>query len=263
MNTKSVIYRRVTDRFRIRTETDFRAIRAVEILSVEGVGKAWLNKLRLFLAHKLVSLKGDNPPAYWLRALSRNSLLHDEGQTAGTCSFTVVIDVNETLPFRFDLLTDSEGRYIDVPTVRTPLYTQGLGDYSILGMEHLIQIERKGDDLPSSLAQRRDEFEGEIRRLSESCEYAAVVVEQPWRSFFEESHEHGARAKSIFRTVLQWQIAYPGVHWWFCESREMAENVTFRLLERFWWMKQREAMEAEAEVKAGTETIDDTWSLAL
>jgi hypothetical protein len=245
MNTKTAIYRRIIERFRIRSESDFRAIRAAEILSVEGVGKAWLNKLRLHLAHQGIALKDDNPPAYWLKVLAGSDDAPAAEYAAGVCPFTIVVDVNETLPFRFDSLQDREGRTIDVPTVRQPLYTQGLGDYSISGMEHLIQIERKGDDLPSSLAQRREEFESEIRRLSEGCEFAAVVIEQPWAAFFSDDHQHGARAKSIFRTVLQWQVAYPGVHWWFCDSRPMAEAVTFRLLERFWWAKQRELNELE------------------
>lgn len=255
MNTKTVTYRRVVERFRIKSESDFRAIRAAEILSVECVGKAWLNKLRVFLAHQGIALKDDNPPAYWLTVLWRRSTANDETHTTGVCPFTIVIDVNETLPFRFDSLQDREGRTIDVPTVRQPLYTQGLGDYSIQGMEHLIQIERKGDDLPSSLAQRREEFEAEIRRLSEGCEFAAVVIEQPWAAFFNDDHQHGARAKSIFRTVLQWQIAYPGVHWWFCDSRPMAEAVTFRLLERFWWAKQNELCQTT------TPEIDDMWRI--
>ncbi|MGA1729864.1 MAG: aminotransferase class III-fold pyridoxal phosphate-dependent enzyme, partial [Steroidobacteraceae bacterium] len=69
------------------------------------------------------------------------------------------------------------GDAVQVPTITRPLYTVGGGDYTIDGMEDLIQLERKGDDLPSSLAQRREAFEGEIRRLSEACEFAAVIVE--------------------------------------------------------------------------------------
>ena len=173
MNLKTITCRRVFERFQIRDLTDFRRIRAVEILAVEGVGKSFLNKLRRHLAHQGINLRDDNPPAYWIATLETAP---DGGECAGVCPFTIAVDVNETLPFRFDALTDRDGRVIDVRTERVPLYTQGLGDYSIRGMEDLIQIERKGDDLPSSLAQRRTEFEGEIRRLSEGCEYAAVIM---------------------------------------------------------------------------------------
>lgn len=260
MNLKTITCRRVFERFQIRDLTDFRRIRAVEILSVDGVGKSFLNKLRLHLAHQGISLRDDNPPAYWIATLEAAP---DDGECVGVCPFTIAVDVNETLPFRFDSLTDRDGRVIDVRTERVPLYTQGLGDYSIRGMEDLVQIERKGDDLPSSLAQRRTEFEAEIRRLSEGCEFAAVVIEHPWRDIIDDTHEHGARAKSIFRTVLQWQIQYPGVHWWFCESRPMAEAVTFRLLERFWWAKQRELAEIAAPEAAmiETETDDNLWRI--
>lgn len=240
MNLKTQAYKTVASLFRIQQVEDFRRVTAAEILAVPGIGKTFLNKLRLHLAHQQVALRNDNPPAYWIETLAAGSA---ENEIRGTCPFTIVIDVNETLPFQFAEIYDSEDRPVSVPTTRRAMWSIGLGDYSVDGMEHLIQIERKGDDLPSSLAGRREEFEAEIRRLSEGCEFAAVVVEHPWRDFFEDSHQHGARARSIFRTVLQWQVDYPGVHWWFCEGRDHAEQVTFRLLEKFWWQQQRQQAE--------------------
>lgn len=240
MNLKTQAYRTVASLFGIRQLQDFRSVTAAEILAVQGIGKGFLNKLRLHLAHHQIALRHDNPPAYWLQALTRPE---DPAEARGVCPFTIVVDVNETLPFQFADIIDSDNRPVSVPTTRRSQWSIGLADYSIDGIEHLVQIERKGDDLPSSLGGRREEFEGEIRRLSEGCEFAAVVVEHPWRDFLQDTHEHGARARSIFRTVLQWQIDYPGVHWWFCEGRAHAEQVTFRLLEKFWWQHQRQLAE--------------------
>lgn len=238
MNLKSITYTRCAETFRIMQPDHWRRISAADVLSVDKCGKKFLNQLRLYLAHRGISLRGDNPPAYWLDVLDRPS--DDENQVIGVCPFTVVIDTNETFPFPFDAIQDREGNHVSVPVIRRALYTCGLADYTINGMECDIQLERKGDDLPSSLTERRENFEGEIRRLSEMCEYAAVIVEHPWSHFLTEQHEYGARGKSISRTVIAWQVMYPGVQWWFCEGRYHAEQVAFRLMEKFWWSKMRE-----------------------
>jgi len=237
LNLKTKTFTRLHSLFRITEPASWARISAADVLAVPDVGKAALNKLRLHLARHGVSLKGDNPPAYWIETLSRPA---DESSPVGACPFTVVIDTNETYPFPFDSIHDREGALVSVPTVRRPLYLSGLADYTIDGMESLIQIERKAEDLAPSMSERREIFEGEIRRLSEMCEYAAVIVEHSWADILTDDHQHGARAKSISRTVIAWQVAYPGVHWWFCAGRFHAEQVCFRLLEKFWWMKQRE-----------------------
>lgn len=223
--------------FRITAPSDWSRLSAADVLAVPNSGKATLNKLRLYLAHRGISLRGDNPPAYWLTNLVPGD---NTDSVTGTCPFTIVIDINETYPFPFDQIFDRDGNLVSVPTVRRPLYTVGLADYTIDGMECDIQIERKAEDLASSMSERRDAFEAEICRLNDMCEFAAVICEHPWRDILSDEHEHGARAKSISRTVINWQIRFPGVHWWFCEGRHHAEQVTFRLLERFYWQKMRD-----------------------
>lgn len=237
MNLKTKIFTKLHSLFRITEPASWARISAADVLAVPDVGKVALNKLRLHLARHGVSLKGDNPPAYWIETLSRPA---DESSPVGACPFTIVIDSNETFPFPFDSIHDREGALVSVPTVRRPLYLSGLADYTIDGMESLIQIERKAEDLFSSFSERRENFEDEISRLSSMCEFAAVVVEMPWRDILGDEHVHGARAKSISRTVQSWMINYPGVHWIMCEGRFHAEQITFRLLEKFYWMKMRE-----------------------
>lgn len=239
MNLKSKIFSRLTSLFRITEPQSWSRISAADVLAVPDVGKSTLNKLRLYLAHQGVSLRGDNPPDYWLKILGKPCEESTSGPV-GACPFTIVIDTNETYPFPFDSIYDREGALVSVQSVRRPLYLSGLADYTIDGMETLIQIERKAEDLASSMSERRDVFEGEVQRLSEMCEYAAVIVEHPWSDILSDEHQHGARAKSISRTVIAWQIAYPGVHWWFCAGRHHAEQVCFRLMEKFWWTKMRE-----------------------
>lgn len=172
--------------------------------------------------------------------------------------FTIVIDTNESMPYSFtgiDVDGDQHGRHYVPRIVRKPLWSMGretvsvkgremihgLADYSIDGMELLVQVERKSvSDLYSTLGQRRDEFEAEMARLSR-CRYAAVVVEGDWQKILVE---HGSRSnlnpKSVSRTILSWSVRY-GIHWWTCTNRRHAELVTFQLLMRFW--KETQAMQ--------------------
>ena len=237
MNLKSITYRRAAETFRITQPDHWCRISAADVLAVDKCGKKFLNQLRLYLAHRGISLRGDNPPSYWLDTLDRPA--GDDNQVIGVCPFTVVIDTNETFPFPFDSIMDREGNPVSVPVVRRPLYTAGFADYTISGMECDIQLERKGDDLPSSLTERRENFEDEIRRLSEMCEFAAVIIEHPEDYYLTNQHDHGASGKSISRTIISWRIMYPGVHWLFCHGRYHAEQVAFRLMEKFFWMKMR------------------------
>ena len=239
MNLTTKLSRRLHSLFRINTPESWARISAADVLAVPDCGKAALNKLRLYLAYRGVSLRGDNPPSYWLETLGKPTP-EDPSQCVGVCPFTVVIDTNETYPFPFDAIHDSDGNTVSVPTVRRPLYISGLADYTIDGMELDVQIERKAEDLESSMSERRDIFEQEICRLNDCCTHAWVIVEKEWSEILQDDHTHGARAKSISRTVIAWQVKYPGVHWNFCAGRYHAEQVAFRLLEKVWWAKQRE-----------------------
>ncbi|MCP4507986.1 MAG: hypothetical protein GY826_16580, partial [Fuerstiella sp.] len=239
---KGVVHKRVTDHYRISTIEDWRLIRAADVLRVQGVGKGYLNKLRLWLAHKSINLRDDNTPAYWLEVLTKRvKCTGKEPHSFGVCPFTIIVDSNETFPFMFTSMTDSDGNIVNVPTVREPLWTLGLADYSIRGMEEDIQIERKSlEDLLGTLSGRRENFEAEIARLDGLCSYAAIVCEAQWSDILHDTHEHGPRAKSVSRTFLSWSIKYPRVHWIMCAGREHAEIVTYQLLKKFWWQAQKE-----------------------
>lgn len=161
------------------------------------------------------------------------------------CPFTVVVDSNEGAPFQFTGIkgkkVSGERKPIVVRTVKKPLWNWGrdvhgvgLADYSIDGIEDEIQIERKSvSDLFSTLGDRRDGFEAEIKRLNSHCIYAAVVIEGGY-GHISSFHEHGPEPSSVIGTILAWSQRYPGVHWIPAGSRDMAERLTFRILERYW-----------------------------
>lgn len=168
------------------------------------------------------------------------------------CPFEIVIDSNEGAPFSFLGITSGTGekkKPLLIKTVRKALYAMevrnvtnkkgqsfdvGLADYSITGFETQVQIERKSvSDLFSTLGERREKFECEIKRLHEDCRFAAVVVEGGWDAITLH-RGHGPAPQSVIGTILAWMTRYRNCHWMLCPSRSAAERLTFRLLERVW-----------------------------
>ena len=232
--------RRVADYYGIVDVRDWSSLTAADVLVIPDVGPKSLDRLRLYLAHRGLNLSLDNPAPYWIEHLGGPADSDDQPTPrGGVCPFTIIIDSNETFPFTFEAIVDSDGNPVDIPTRKEPLWVRGLGDYTIAGMEADVQIERKGDDLASSLAQRRENFEAEIARLDAGCEFAAIVVEHEWSDFAETHDGHGASISAVARTWLSWSMRYPGVKWFWCPGRAAAEQITFSLLERFWHHKNK------------------------
>lgn len=152
--------------------------------------------------------------------------------------FTIVIDSNETYPYRFTGITEDadRGNAAIIPRmVRKAMYRDGLADYSIEGLERKIQIERKSlTDLYSTLGQRRTEFEAEISRLNETCEIAYLLVEAEWSEILLKPPSRSLlNPKTITRTHDSWMLKYPRVHWVMCAGRRHAEVKTYRLLSKY------------------------------
>ena len=155
-------------------------------------------------------------------------------QLPEACPFTVVIDSNEGAPYTFKTMRSDAGNILIVNTVHSPLWRLGMADYSILGHEQHVQIERKSlDDLFATLGQRRGEFEAEIYRLNQRCDHAEVVIEGNLNDV-KRWTGHGPHPNSVVGTVEAWQFRYPRVHWKFCGSRSDAERRTFKVLVTYW-----------------------------
>ena len=153
--------------------------------------------------------------------------------------FTVVIDTQEQAAWNFrGLRADADDHYADlvVPTLSKKLRT---GDYSIVGMENLVTIERKSlGDAYNTFGDGRDRWERELKRMVD-FQFAAVVVEAGWPSVLAHVQPPSASgrqftAKHFYRSVIAWQVRFPMIQWWFCPSRTFAERSAFRLLQRFW-----------------------------
>lgn len=96
--------------------------------------------------------------------------------------FTVAIDTREQMPFGFaGIVADAKQRKLPV-VVATKRRTLAAGDYSIVGMEDGIAIERKSiADLFSTIGQSRERFVRELERIQDGPYASAhVVVEGTW-----------------------------------------------------------------------------------
>lgn len=159
---------------------------------------------------------------------------------------TIVVDTREQVPYQFaNMIADAAdgGERIAVPYERGTLKS---GDYSLLGYESQVAVERKSlADLFGTLGQGRDRFEREIERLA-GYKFAAVVVEATFPDVLLSPPPHSdLNPKTVSRSVIAWQQRYPAVHWWFAGPRGLAEAVTFRILERF--LKERLAEAAQPQ----------------
>lgn len=157
------------------------------------------------------------------------------------CPFIVLVDDREKSPYNWSGTMggtavrkdgDRHRRFYDVQTQIAHLPS---GDYSILGHADRVAIERKSkEDLYCTLGQHRDRFERELRRLA-AWPFAAVVVEAGWGEILYDPPPHSQLVpKTIFRSVLAWTQRYPSVHWYMLPDRRIAEQATFRILERWY-----------------------------
>lgn len=173
-----------------------------------------------------------------------------------TAPFTVLVDTAETMPFEFTGL-HADAVKLDRPLiVRTKWqclgrHPHGLGDYAIEGFEGRCHVERKSmedaqgtvlgwdseSDRQKGNLGRRQRFECELANLAK-IEAAMVVVEATIGECLRTMPEWGKKdktlnAKIFFRSVLAYQQDYR-VPWMFCDGRRVAEQATYRFLERFW-----------------------------
>jgi len=153
--------------------------------------------------------------------------------------FVVAIDTREQAAWNFrGLRADAKNNYVDL-VVPTKVATLPTGDYSIIGMEGLVTIERKSlEDAYNTFGDGRDRWERELNRLAD-FQFAAVIVEAGWSSILAHVQPPSVSgrqftAKHFYRSVIAWQVRFPMIQWWFCRTRTFAERSAFRLLQRFW-----------------------------
>lgn len=132
---------------------------------------------------------------------------------------TIVIDSREKLPWIFS------------PRVRTCAAALPAGDYSLLGFESSIAIERKSrEDFVNTLGGGRERFLAELRKL-EGYEFAAVVVESDLQPIVEGRFFSGMNPEAILGSVAM-VVADFRVPVFFCSNRAAAQAFSEKLLAR-------------------------------
>lgn len=133
-------------------------------------------------------------------------------------SLIIVIDTREQLPYIFD---------------NSMLKTLKTGDYSILGLENDVAVERKTkEDAYGSCGARRVRFEKEIVRLSK-FDYAAVVIEASLSSLLTPPSYTKVRPLVVVNSFVSWSVKY-GVHVFFASNREYGRNLVQLILQKYW-----------------------------
>ena len=131
---------------------------------------------------------------------------------------TIAVDTREQRPYRFP---------------RSVVQTLTTGDYSIVGLEDCVAIERKSkQDAYSSLGASRPRFERELQRLSE-LDYAAVVIEASLPAFLVPPPFSRLRSRSAISTALAWSVKYD-VPFYFAGDRKHGQALVLNLLKYYW-----------------------------
>lgn len=139
----------------------------------------------------------------------------------------VIIDTREQLPYSFDKFNCN--------TIKKKLKT---GDYSLDGYENEVVIERKSKaDLYGSIGKGRDRFEKEFERLS-WFKYPALIIECDLNNLLKPIAFSKLSGKTVINTLLSWSIKY-GVFIYFACTRELAENLTYCILQKYLFNKKR------------------------
>lgn len=124
----------------------------------------------------------------------------------------IVIDTREQRPFEF-------------PGRETVTKALPVGDYSLVGFETEIAVERKSlDDFIGSLTRGRDRFMREMRALA-AYQFGAVVVEAELRDLLSGHYTSRATAESMLASAMA-LVVNMGVHVQFCGDRVSARAWT-------------------------------------
>ncbi|MEP6696753.1 MAG: ERCC4 domain-containing protein [Pseudonocardiales bacterium] len=149
------------------------------------------------------------------RKQARPSVSTPTARAAGIADLQIVVDTREQYPYRFPAQ--------QVVTVKRAL---PCGDYGVIVAGRLVAVvERKSlPDLVSSLINGTLRYAlGELAAVPR----AAVVVEDRYSQIFKLDR---IRPSVVADGLAELQVRWPGVPIVFCESRQLAEEWTYRQL---------------------------------
>lgn len=128
--------------------------------------------------------------------------------------------------------------------------TLSTGDYSIVGLEDRVAVERKSKaDAYGSLGQGRARFRREFERLSK-YDYAVVVIEDSVPGFLQRPPHSRTDPRSAMSTLLAWSVRYR-VPVLFAGDRAHGRALTQRLLQTYWRYREERTRGPANPVAAG------------
>ena len=130
----------------------------------------------------------------------------------------IKIDTREQRPYRFE----------------TPAQvgTLSCGDYSIVGLENHVAIERKTiDDLIGCLTTGRGRFERELHH-GRALDYFALVIEGSLSDLSNGNYRSKMLPKSAIQSLLAFSVRYR-LPVFFAENRSYGQRVTESLLLKY------------------------------
>ena len=103
------------------------------------------------------------------------------------------------------------------------------GDYSVLGLEHIVAVERKSlSDYLGSIGNNRDAFEREMQRML-AYPYRALVIEANWDELEAGGYERSRMApQSVIGTTIGWMMK--GIPVAMVGTREAGQRTVARML---------------------------------
>jgi len=117
----------------------------------------------------------------------------------------------------------------DIVTIKHKL---DAGDYSVVGCEDRISIERKNlDDFVNTVIYHQDRFHEELCALAR-MDLAAIVVEASMNDILDHRYKSGVLPASVFGSTVAIMVEYriPII---FCGTRQIARHMTQTILQRY------------------------------
>lgn len=141
---------------------------------------------------------------------------------------TIIIDTREQLPYCFD-----------TEKVNVTKKALTAGDYSLLGYENQIAVERKTlDDFAQTVIRGKERFNKELQKLV-NYEAACIVVEGDLKDLATGRYSSGASPASIIGNLTSICVDW-GIPVYCCSTRQLAIVFTEQFLFKFHQKKMRE-----------------------
>jgi DNA excision repair protein ERCC-4 len=120
-----------------------------------------------------------------------------------------------------------EQRPLDLE-LKTVIGTLATGDYSVVGLEHLVCVERKGlQDLVMCVGRERERFDRELQRLR-AYETRVIVIEASRASVELKQYRGEVHPNAVLGSVYSWIARGITVEW--AGDRVQAAKAVSRIL---------------------------------